>query len=684
MKLNDDIRELKGIGEKSERALKRKGIRTIEDLLYYFPINYEDRSGMSLVSEVDLRKGKQWVYGIVSKIILKFARRKRMPIVIIYFHDGKKYAKAIFFNQRFLLGYFKKGDWISLYGEVKQSDEPDIAFNIVSQKYQKHMEKPVKGVFPIYERVGRLTGNKIRKLIKLTLSDIKIRENLPSSLLGKYKLVPRDKAIKFIHFPDSAMNLNRDNVNIKRLIFEECFFFQIAMAYYRDSFKSVKKGRKYKNREKLIEEFEKIEKIKLTSDQKKAILQIIKDFNSEKPMKRLLQGDVGSGKTLVALVTALFIINNGYQVAFMAPTEILASQHYARIKNMSSFSKIKISLLLGSTTQKQKREIYEGLKTGKIQLVIGTHSLFQKDVEYKNLAYVIIDEQHRFGVAQRTALSLKGKDAELLVMTATPIPRSLYLTLYSDLSVSVLKEFPYGPKKIKTFVVDEKKREDGYKWIYNQLQKGKQGFIVFPLVEESEKMDLKDLETEYKKIKKKFSDISVGMLHGKMNAKEKEKIRNKFEKSEILLLMTTSIIEVGIDVPSANFILIEHPERYGLAQIHQMRGRVGRKGEEGFCFLIYNHNIGTEAKKRLNIIKNTDDGFKIAEEDLKIRGSGNPIGKEQWGNVIFRIADVMRDIDILSIAKDEAYKMIENNLISDKIKEYINTLDINRKEVDFN
>jgi ATP-dependent DNA helicase RecG len=247
-----------------------------------------------------------------------------------------------------------------------------------------------------------------------------------------------------------------------------------------------------------------------------------------------------------------------------------------------------------------------------------------------------------------------------------------------------LDEFPYGPKKIKTFVIDETKREDAYDWIYEQLKKEKQGFIVFPLVEESEKIDLKDLETEYKRVKKRFKDISVGILHGKMKAKDKEKIRVGFEKKDILLLMTTSIIEVGIDVPSANFILIEHPERYGLSQIHQMRGRVGRRREEGFCFLMFNNRIGVDAKERLNIIKNTNDGFKIAEEDLRIRGSGNPIGKEQWGNIMFRIADVVRDIKLLSIAKDEAYNMIENNSISDKIKDYINKLEINKKEVDFN
>ncbi len=676
-----DISEIKGVGPKAKRELNNRGFFRIRDLLHYFPIRYEIRKDIKPVSEF-LPGEIGWVKGIVSKVKMSFTRYRRMAIVTVYFHDGKKYGKALFFNQKYLLRAFKKGGWVLFYGESKAPDEESIVFTMTPSKFEVFPHEPKESVVPVYGRVGSLTSKKIQRIIKSIFDSFKIEENIPEDVLRKYDFPSREKALHLIHFPELEKIPSLELSEVKRLIFEEFFFFQLSLAFFRKREKEREKKRKLKSFD-VFGEIEKSENIKLTKSQKQAINEIIEDFKSKTPMKRLLQGDVGSGKTFVALTSALFMLKNGYQVAFMAPTEILASQHFSRICKMKAFSGIEKALLLGSSSASQKKKIYKNLESGKIKFVIGTHALFQEKVKYKNLAYVIVDEQHRFGVAQRTALSLKGENVDILVMTATPIPRSLYLTIYSDLKVSVLREFPFGEKRIKTFIVKEKDRKRLFDWIFEKTSSGKQGFIVYPLIEESEKMELKDLETAYETLKKAYPDLKIGILHGKMKPKEKEEIRKKFENKEIMLLITTSIIEVGIDIKDALFIVIEHPERYGLSQLHQMRGRVGRR-EEGYCFLIENRGIGEEAKKRIEIIKNVNDGFKIAEEDLKMRGSGDPLGKQQWGDIVFKIADPVRDIELLEIAKDEAYEILEKGRISDKIERYFNYLENLRKEVDFN
>jgi len=677
----DDINKLKGVGDKTAATLNKRGFFKIRDILYYLPIKYEDKRSVKRISEI--KPGfVGWIKGKVKKTRLFFTKHKRMFIVTLYLFDKNKTAKAVFFNQKYLAQYFKKNEWVSLYGKTEPERQKNIHFKIIPSKFDKHKKEPENVILPVYERISRLTSKRIRKLIKQILIN-KIRENLPEFILKKYKLPSRYKSLKNIHFPENNLPTLK-NRYVKRLIFEELFYFQLSLAYLRNKYKRIVKKRKYNSNKSFINIIEKKENIKLTSDQKKAVNEIVRDFNKKYPMKRLLQGDVGSGKTMVSIFTAYYIITSGYQVAFMAPTEILASQHAQRLKQMKSFQNFKIELLLGSMPQKKSNKIREKIKSGEIDFIIGTHSLFQEKVKYKKLGYVIIDEQHRFGVAQRTALSLKGKAVDLLVMTATPIPRSLYLTLYSDLDVSIIKEKPFGKQKIKTYILNREKRDDAILWIYKQTKKGHQGFIVFPLIEESEKLNLRNLETELEKIKSNYSDISIGILHGKMKSSEKEKIRREFEQKKVMLLLTTSIIEVGLDVPSASFILIEHPERYGLSQLHQMRGRVGRRNEEGYCFLVHSSKTGIQAKKRMKILKNCSDGFQISEHDLKLRGSGNPVGKQQWGNLDFLIANPIRDIDILTHAKKEAYSIIENKNYSDKIEYYFEKLNKLSKEIDFN
>ncbi len=685
LNLYDDLINLKGVGEKLSKLLKEKGFEKIEDLLYYLPIRYENRDSVKKISSVKIGE-EGWFKGKVLKTKLKFSRYKRTPIVEVLFSDGEKSAKAVFFNQQYIIRALKKGDWLLVYGKAEKKDEEEIKFKVIPKKFEKTGQEPKEGITPVYERIFYLTSGKISKLINEIFFSSKIPENLPQEVIDKYEFTSRKENLLAIHKPERKPPLLLPHSPIlKRLAYEELFYFQLALSYFREKQKNVKKSTVIKKDKNFIKRTEKKLPFMLTEDQKNAINEIIDDISSEEPMRRLLQGEVGSGKTLVAILSALYVVEAGFQAAFMAPTEILARQHFERVKRYNLFNEKELILLIGSMSKKEKKNAYSMIEKGEAKFIIGTHALFQEKVKYRNLRLSIVDEQHRFGVAQKTMITLKGKDTELLIMTATPIPRTLHLTLYSDLSISTLKTLPYGEKIIKTFIVPQKKREEMYKWIEESIkQGGNQGFIVFPLIEESDSLNLKDLTTYYEILKDRFKDIPLGILHGKMKAKEKEKIRVMFEKKEIMLLLTTSIIEVGIDVEEAHFIVIEHPERYGLSQLHQMRGRVGRRGKEGYCFLMEPKKSGILAKKRLKILKSTLSGFKIAEEDLKLRGQGNPIGKEQWGRRIFKFANPFEDIEILKETKELSLKYIKNSDKIPALKDYFLYLKRKVKEVSFN
>ncbi len=685
LSIYDEVINLKGVGEKLSKVLKERGILKIEDLFHYLPIRYEKREKIRGVSEVSYGQ-ECWIKGRVIKTRLKFSRYKRMPIVEVYFSDGRKSAKAIFFNQKYLIRAIRKNDWIIVFGEVSAKDENGIEFKIVPKKFEKLQDEPEEGINPIYERIYNVSSRMMWNLIREAFFSTKIEENLPEEIIKKYGFYGREENLRRIHLPEgSAPRLLPHGKVLRRLAYEELFYFQIALEHFRRKKESILKDRKVEFNERDIDKVEEILNIKLTKDQKKAIVEIMSDISSEKPMRRLLQGEVGSGKTIVALIVSYFVSKAQYQSAFMVPTEILANQHYKRVIRTGLFDDGEVGLLTGSTKKKDRKKILKALEDGTIKLLIGTHALFQEGVRYRNLSLVIIDEQHRFGVSQKTYLELKGKTTDLLVMTATPIPRTLHLTLYSDLSISTLRELPFGEKKIFTYIVPQKKREEMYSWIEKAvLEKGKQGFIVYPLIEESEKLKLKDLNTYYELLKERFKSFSLGILHGKMKPKEKEEVREKFEKGEIKVLLTTSIIEVGIDISSAYFIVIEHPERYGLSQLHQMRGRVSRAGEEGYCFLMEPERAGALSKKRLRVIKGTLSGFEIAEADLKLRGQGNPVGKEQWGKRIFKFADPFSDIELLKETKEIAKNYDKYYDKIPALKGYIKYLEKKVKEVGFN
>ncbi len=685
LSIYDEIINLRGVGEKLSKVLKERGILKIEDLFHYLPIRYEKRERIKTISQVS-QGDECWIKGRVVKTRLKFSRYKRLPIVEVYFSDGKKSAKAIFFNQKYLLRALRKNDWIIVFGSVEPKDENGIEFKIIPKKFEKLQDEPEEGINPIYERIYNVSSRMIWNLIREAFFSTKIEENLPQEIIKKYGFYGREDNLKRIHLPEgSAPRLLPHGKVLRRLAYEELFYFQVALEHFRRKKNNIIKKRKIDFDENVIDEVQKILNIKLTGDQKKAIVEIMKDVSSEKPMRRLLQGEVGSGKTIVALIVSYFVSKAQYQSAFMVPTEILANQHYKRVLKLGLFKEDEVALLTGSTRKKERKRILKALESGGIKLLIGTHALFQENVRYKNLSLVIIDEQHRFGVSQKTYLELKGKKSDLLVMTATPIPRTLHLTLYSDLSISTLRELPFGKKNIFTYIVPQKKREEMYSWIEKAvLERGKQGFIIFPLIEESDKLKLKDLNTYYEILKERFEKIPIGILHGKMKSKEKEEIRESFEKGDIKILLTTSIIEVGIDISSAYFIVIEHPERYGLSQLHQMRGRVGRAGEEGYCFLMEPERAGALSKKRLRVIKRTLSGFEIAEADLKLRGQGNPIGKEQWGKRIFKFADPFADIELLKETKEIAKNYDQYYDKIPALKNYINYLEKKVKEVGFN
>ncbi|MGQ9617874.1 MAG: ATP-dependent DNA helicase RecG, partial [Candidatus Aminicenantia bacterium] len=501
-------------------------------------------------------------------------------------------------------------------------------------------------------------------------------------ILKRYDLPEREKALREIHFPseDFVIQNPYSSPQYKRIIFEELFFMELGLAYYREKYSNVKKERKYRYGEDIEKILNSLLPFELTPSQKNVLEEIKRDLLSEFPMRRLLQGEVGSGKTAVALLSSLIVLASGYKVAIMAPTEILAEQHYLRTKVLFKKTGFPVLSLTGSTSKKEKESIVKLLKEETPLMIIGTHALFQSDIDFSNLGYVIIDEQHRFGVSQRSALYLKGNSPDLLVMSATPIPRSLALTLYSDLDLSVIKESP-RERKVKTILV--KDRTSLYREIEERLRRGEQGYFIFPLIEESEKIDLEAVKSGFENLSKIFKEFRIGILHGRLPSREKERTMADFEEGKIDLLVATPVVEVGIDVSNATFLVIENAERFGLSQLHQMRGRIGRGERESVCYLILGKNSGKEARERIKILLETDDGFIISEKDLELRGPGNPVGKAQWGYMNFRLANPFRDSEILRIAREEAFGIIKHPEKYPEISSFIRKIEEMEKQISF-
>jgi len=670
--LTAPVRYAKGVGPKRERLLNKLGIETIEDLLTYFPRRIEDRSIIKKIAQ--LRHGERVTIKGRVRAIDVIKPRGDMEILKVAIQDNTGVAYGVWFNQPWLKTQFVKGERISVYGEVDKSYSQVQLNNPVWEPAEKDF---LTGrLVPIYSLTEGLPQGALLRVISenLTIHREAIKELVPEETKTTHELLPRAAAFEKIHFPHSLEEFEQAR---RTLAFEELFLFQIGVAQERLK-AQAQMGHKLEIKDELLQEFLNGLPFELTAAQKKALAEIRKDMASERPMHRLLQGDVGSGKTVVATIACLIAIASGYQAAFMAPTEILAQQHYHRISEMLK-DRCSVALLVGSLPEKEKQEIRECVKRGEIDLVIGTHALIQDEVRFAKLGFVVIDEQHRFGVIQRAELEKKGENIDILVMSATPIPRTITLTLYGQFDISILDELPHE-KHVQTYWVSENKREEVYRLVAEELKKGcheafvapgaadhgeggtkaSQAYVVFPLVEESEELDLKAAtETKEELAKSFFKSFNVGLLHGRMNEQEKQQVMAKLRNKEIDVLVSTTIIEVGIDVPDASIMIIEHADRFGLSQLHQLRGRIGRAGQKAYCFAVADAKT-EEARRRLEAFRDVNDGFRIAEEDLKLRGPGEVMGLSQHGlDTTFKVADLIRDLELMKAARDEAFKLIQ-------------------------
>ena len=709
---------------------------TIEDLLNYFPMRYEDRSNMmpieqlyeGLESSVELyvrvsggfRVGRKrsrkapplYIFEITGSDL----ERTRKPVVVWWFVSGKKanhivqyWTKKLARGTRFIA--YGRWEWdtrrntfalkitkpneeieilpgaedIENFGLLKEAagagsfdeasekvrnvqDESSGAKDELDSEAPEFAPVHVGRRVPVYRKFGDFQTKRLREIMFDVLKHIDtstINEILPKEIVKNQSLISRAKAIEEIHFPPEESSLTEyaaaRSAAHRRLIFEEFFLVTFALQLKRSKRKEEAKGISFKVSKKSRKAMEKLLPFTLTGAQKRVTEQILDDMESDKSMNRLIQGDVGSGKTIVAFLAMFAAIENGYQSVLMAPTEILAEQHFRSAKKIFENTDLRIGLLTGSLKAAQKRKIQKQIAEGEIDAIIGTHAVIQDAIEFENLGLAVIDEQHRFGVRQRGEFSARGYNPDVLVMTATPIPRSLAMTVYGDLDVSIIDELPAGRTPVKTVVVGEDKRAGVYKGIEREIELKRQVYIVYPLVEESEKMDLKAATEMFKTLKNDaFPQYNVDLLHGRMKADEKESVMGKFVSGDTQILISTTVIEVGVDVPNASLMIIEHAERFGLSQLHQLRGRVGRGAEQSYCVLLTGDKKTEIAKERLGIMEETSDGFKIAEKDLELRGQGDIFGTRQSGIQTFRIGNIVRDFEILEAARDEARDTLDN------------------------
>ena len=662
--INESIQYVKGIGPKKAEKLNKLGIYTIKDLLYYFPRQFEDRSVIKKIAQLEDEE-KVTVKALITNIE-SYTPKKGMTITRIDVKDDTGFAKLTFFNREYIKNTFRVGDSILAFGKVKKNGR-FVELNSCELEYLSTSPKNIGKLVPVYPLSYGITNKDIMNTVRMVFEnkDIKIPEYMPEYLLKKYRLCGIDYAIKNIHFPKDKESLK---VALYRLIFEELLVLQLGLFMYKGG-NSNEKGILFKRDQRLDEVLESLP-FSLTRAQNRALNEIIDDMCSEKVMNRLVQGDVGSGKTVVALLALAECVFNGYQGALMAPTEILAQQHYESFTETFEDIGINVELLTGSVTKKQKEGILQRARDGEIDILIGTHALIEDNVEFKNIGLVITDEQHRFGVRQRGKLSSKGTSPDILVMTATPIPRTLALILYGDLDISIIDELPPGRQPIETISVEKKKRDKVYNsLVRREVDKGRQVYIVCPLVEESESLDITSATETAEEIKRDFfPDLRVGLLHGKMKPSEKDAIMTAFKNHELDILVSTTVIEVGVNVPNSTLMIIENAERFGLAQLHQLRGRVGRGKHQSYCVLIYGSNSEV-CRKRMGIMEETNDGFKISEKDLEIRGPGEFFGTMQHGVPELKVANLFKHMKILKTVQQEARIIIGEDPTLD-FKEY--------------
>lgn len=675
--LNENIQFVKGIGPKKAEKMARLGIFTVKDALYYFPRQFEDRSRQKKIFQ--LEEGEKTGVRVKIDRINSVSRRK-FSITEFYVSDDTGKAKLVFFNKAYLRNTFRVGDIVKVFGSVKKNLGPVTELHNCEIEYDK-LDKNTGIIVPVYSLTAGVGNKEVMGMIRSIFesSDISIDEYLPKWLVDKYNLCGVDFAIKNMHFPEKKENVK---IAMYRLIFEELLFLQLGLFTVKGNNK-VGKGIRFQ-RHKDMDKIEEKLPFKLTRAQQKAYDEIIEDMTSDRIMNRLVQGDVGSGKTVVAQLALANCVLNGYQGAYMAPTEILAKQHMESFKDFFEGTGIRVEVLTGSSTKKEAREILEDLASGQVDILIGTHALIEDRVEFASLGLVITDEQHRFGVNQRGRLTSKSENPDVLVMTATPIPRTLALILYGDLDISIIDELPPGRKPIETLAIEKRKRESYYmSKVRSEIEKGRQVYVVCPLVEESETLDLKSASEVYDELRYDFfKDLRVGLLHGKMKASEKDQVMEAFKNHELDILVSTTVIEVGVNVPNASLMIIENAERFGLAQLHQLRGRVGRGSEKSYCTLIYGSKTEI-CRHRMAIMEETNDGFKISEKDLELRGPGDFFGTRQHGLPELRVANLFKHMKILRLvqkeareiyAQDPALRVKDNEGIRLKIEEMFKSI----------
>lgn len=668
-KLSTPIEYVKGVGPKVGEWFRKKGIATIMDLLYFLPFRYEDRRNIKKISGLSSGMKEVAVGEIIVLGEVFYGRRKLFEIII---GDGSGILKLKWFNYslKAMKKRYKAGQRIIAFGSVgafnnqKEMSHPDIE---ILDEDVGLCSDDFNSIVPVYSVVGSLHQKTLRKVIRNAVNEFAhlVTGGLPEGIRRRYGFDAPAYAVRQCHIPDGLECMNPKDFRARRsLVFDELFFLELGLAVKKRDI--VREGGiLFAPESFLVQKLLQCLPYKLTTAQERVISEIKGDMSSPYPMNRLIQGDVGSGKTIVAFISVLTAIDNGYQAAIMAPTEILAEQHYLNINKFAGELGINICLLTSSVPRSERRFLLSQIKDGTINLVVGTHSLIQDDIEFKKLGIAVIDEQHKFGVIQRAMLKRKGAGGlspDMLVMTATPIPRTLTMSVFGDLDVSVIDELPSGRKPVDTMVFREKDREKVYKILRGELNKGRQAYIVYPLIQEKEELGLKDATSMAEHLKKDiFHDFTIGLLHGKMHVREKEDVMKSFKAKDIDILVSTTVIEVGIDIPNATVMLIEHAERFGLSQLHQLRGRVGRGGHKSFCLLLAYKVGSVDTYKRLKIMEETNDGFRIAEEDLKIRGPGDFLGTRQSGIPDFRVSDLLQDASLLKIARDEAFRLVKDD-----------------------
>jgi len=644
------IMNIKGVGAKTFEKLKRLGISSIKDSIYYYPRDYVDRGKIKFISEFLNEE-----YGTVRAFVETVSSRGRYGhkgnILKLTVVDKTMKCDVVFFNAKFISDKFKAGKEFFFYGQIKFEGYRRVMMHPEFIESSSPSIEEFLSIRPIYSLTKELSQNEIFKIQKKVFKELNeiIPESLPETVILKNELCSGDYAVRKIHFPDNFKELECAK---NRLVYEELFKLQMTLYMIKRN-TILKVGPSLSD----IYVSDIIESLpfKLTEGQNDVIKEIFNDSLSQKPMNRLVQGDVGSGKTVVAMIAMAAFAREGFQSVLMVPTEILAEQHYSFFNKYCEDEGVE--LLTGSS--KKKDIIYEKIKMGNSKIIIGTHALIQDKVEYNNLAFVVTDEQHRFGVRQRSALFEKGNNPNVLIMTATPIPRTLSLILYGDVDISIIRDIPKGRLKVKTHYVKKEKINDMYGFIRKNIRSGRQAFFICPLVEDSDELNLTSIEKYYEKIKNIFSEFNVGFIFGKMKSSEKEEIMKSFSRNELNILIATTVIEVGIDIPNANIMVINDSERFGLAQLHQLRGRVGRGKHQSYCFLTSN-NLSEMGKQRIKTMCGTNNGFEIADKDLELRGPGEIIGVRQHGIPEFKIANLARDLEVLKKVQEDVSEIIRD------------------------